>query len=104
VSRPTPEDNPFNAWATKVIVENVNEEERSLGLLAGKRVILKDNICLAGIPCEFGTKVFENWVPETDATVVKRVLEAGGTVSSFPLPPSVALLTFLFKDYRESDV
>lgn len=80
VSRPAPEENPFNAWATQALVENINEEERSLGLLAGKKIILKDNICLAGVPCEFGTKVFENWVPQTDATVVTRTLEAGGTI------------------------
>lgn len=38
-------------------------------------------MCLAGVPCEFGTAVFSGWVPTTDATVVTRILEAGGTVS-----------------------
>ncbi|EKM58558.1 uncharacterized protein PHACADRAFT_252996 [Phanerochaete carnosa HHB-10118-sp] len=80
VSRPGLEENSFNAWATKAIVENANEDERSHGLLAGKKVVLKDNICLAGVPCEFGTKVFEDWIPRTDATVVTRTLEAGGTI------------------------
>ena len=41
----------------------------------------QDNICLAGVPCDFGTKVFSDWVPTTDATVVTRILEAGGKVS-----------------------
>lgn len=80
MSRPSPDENPYNAWATKVTVENVNPEEARKGALSGKKVILKDNICLAGVPCDFGTKVFENWVPKTDATVVARVLEAGGQV------------------------
>lgn len=80
VSRPSVGENPYNAWATKVTVENTNSEEASTGLLAGKKIILKDNICLAGVPCDFGTKVFENWVPKTDATVVTRVLEAGGQI------------------------
>lgn len=83
ISQPTPDDNPHNAWATKVIVENANSEEASLGSLAGKTVVLKDNICLAEVPCEFGTKVFEGWVPKTDATVVTRVLEAGGKVCAY---------------------
>lgn len=82
MSRPAPDENPYNAWATKVTVENASVEEASTGPLAGKKVILKDNICLAGVPCDFGTKVFENWIPKTDATVVTRVLEAGGQVES----------------------
>lgn len=75
------EDNPLNAWATKVIVRNVNEDEVAAGILAGQRVVLKDNVCLAGVPCHFGTDVFAGWVPQTDATVVTRILEAGGTIT-----------------------
>lgn len=37
-------DNPFNAWAVKVTVQNVNESEREEGLLHGQRVVLKVNI------------------------------------------------------------
>ncbi|KAH9928393.1 amidase signature domain-containing protein [Fomitopsis serialis] len=73
-------ENPYNAWATKVVVEDVNKEEAEAGILTGKRVVLKDNVCLAGVPCHFGTDVFTDWVPQTDATVVTRVLEAGGTI------------------------
>lgn len=62
-------------------MQDINADAASPGLLAGKKVALKDNICLAGVPCEFGTKVFEDWVPKTDATVVTRVLEAGAVVS-----------------------
>lgn len=47
--------------------------------------IIQDNVCLAGVPCEFGTKVFSDWIPTTDATVVTRILEAGGTVRYFVL-------------------
>ncbi|KAI0696921.1 amidase signature domain-containing protein [Cytidiella melzeri] len=76
VVRPLPEDNSYNAWATKATVPGADE-----GVLLGKTVVLKDNICLAGVPCEFGTKVFSDWIPNTDATVVKRVLEAGATIT-----------------------
>ncbi|KAF9818831.1 hypothetical protein IEO21_02487 [Rhodonia placenta] len=88
------EDNPLNAWATKVIVRNVNEDEVAAGILAGQRVVLKDNVCLAGVPCHFGTDVFAGWVPQTDATVVTRILEAGGTlpsVSAFGISNTSAL-------------
>lgn len=81
VFRPASDDNPYNAWATCATVQDVNADAASPRLLAGKKVVLKDNICLAGVPCEFGTKVFEDWVPKTDATVVTRVLEAGAVVS-----------------------
>lgn len=48
-------------------------------------VSYQDNVCLAGVPCEFGTKVFSEWVPTTDATVVTRILEGGGTVRTHAL-------------------
>ncbi|GBE87908.1 Glutamyl-tRNA amidotransferase subunit A [Sparassis crispa] len=78
---PSPEDNSYNAWATKVTVQNNNQDEAAAGILSGKRVVLKDNICLAGVPCYFGTDVFTDWVPTTDAIVVTRVLEAGGIIT-----------------------
>ncbi|KAL4244303.1 Amidase signature (AS) superfamily protein [Abortiporus biennis] len=81
VYRPSPQDNPFNAWATKATVKNANEEEAASGMLYGKTVVLKDNIALAGVPCEFGTSVFSDWVPTLDATVVTRILQAGGTIT-----------------------
>src|SRR3546814_5495555 len=42
--RPQPSENPLNAWYVKT-------EERGAprGPLSGKKVVLKDNICLAGV-------------------------------------------------------
>ena len=40
-----PRENPLNAWAVKSEVRGA-----AYGPLAGKRVVLKDNICLAGVP------------------------------------------------------
>ncbi|KAI0733549.1 amidase signature enzyme [Fomitopsis betulina] len=77
----SPEDNAYNAWATKATVKTTDKEEATNGSLAGKRIVLKDNICLAGVPCHFGTDVFTDWVPKTDATVVTRVLSAGGKIT-----------------------
>jgi amidase len=50
------------------------------GLLAGKRVSFKDHIAVAGIPETFGAFAMEGFVPNYDATVVSRSLEAGATV------------------------
>ena len=50
------------------------------GKLKGKTVVLKDNIMLAGVPMMNGAATLEGYVPDIDATVVQRVLDAGGTI------------------------
>lgn len=74
--RPGPEENPFNAWYWKTEIKGSES-----GVLAGKKVAVKDNICVAGVPMMNGSQVLEGYVPEIDATVVTRVLEAGGTIA-----------------------
>ncbi|KAF8526671.1 amidase signature domain-containing protein, partial [Hysterangium stoloniferum] len=80
VHYPTKEENKLDGWAWKVTVKNLNDEAKN-GPLYGKTVCLKDNVCLADVPCLNGTDVFSNWVPKTDATVVTRILEAGGIIT-----------------------
>ena len=41
---------------------------------------MKDNICLAGVPMMNGASTLEGYVPDVDATVVQRILDAGGTI------------------------
>ena len=73
--RPGPADNPLNAWAVKSEVRGA-----PYGPLSGKRVVLKDNVCLAGVPMMNGASTLEGYVPDVDATVVTRILDAGGTI------------------------
>jgi amidase len=73
--RPSAEENRYNAWYWKCSVPGADA-----GPLAGKRVVAKDNICVAGIPMMNGSRVLEGYVPEFDATVITRVLEAGGEI------------------------
>ncbi len=73
--RPEPEENPLGAWYWRTDIQGA-----SSGLLAGKTVAIKDNICVAGVPMMNGTKVLEGYTPEVDATVVARILEAGGRI------------------------
>ena len=47
------------------------------GKLSNKRVAVKDSICVAGVPMMNGSKLMEGYVPEFDATVVTRILDAG---------------------------
>ena len=74
--RPESEDNPYNAWCREVVVKGASE-----GKLQGKRIALKDNIMLAQVPMLHGTWVMDGYVPEVDATVVMRILDAGGEIA-----------------------
>jgi len=46
----------------------------------GKKIALKDNICVAGVPMMNGSAVLEGFVPDVDATIVTRILDAGGEI------------------------
>jgi amidase len=73
--RPTGAENTHNAWYIKTTVTGAAE-----GKLKGKSVVLKDNIMLAGVPMMNGASTMEGYMPDIDATVVQRVLDAGGTI------------------------
>jgi amidase len=73
--RPGPEENTLNAWAVKSEVKGASH-----GPLSGKKIVLKDNVCLAGVPMMNGARTLEGYVPDIDATIVTRMLDAGGTI------------------------
>lgn len=65
----------YNAWITRCTVEPT-----ASGALDGWTIGVKDNVSVAGVELTCGSRVFEGYVPPRDATVVDRVLAAGGTV------------------------
>src|SRR5262249_28858828 len=73
--RPQPADNPLGAWYWRTEIRGA-----PAGPLAGKTVAIKDNVCVAGVPMMNGCSVLEGYVPEIDATIVTRILDAGGTI------------------------
>lgn len=73
--RPSREDNPLNAWAVRTALCTDGG-----GLLTGRTVALKDNICLAGVPLLAGSALLEGFIPDIDATVAQRVLAAGAEI------------------------
>jgi len=73
--RPSPSENPLNAWYYKTEVHGAVD-----GPLRGRRIVLKDNVALAGVPMMNGTSILEGYTPEIDATVVTRMLDAGATI------------------------
>lgn len=75
-TRATRSDDPSNAWLVRSHIQTTTE-----GSLAGKRVAVKDNTMVAGLPMHGGTTTLEGYVPEIDATVVARLLDAGAIVA-----------------------
>lgn len=74
--RPDRTEDPNNAWYRKTSIKGAPE-----GKLKGKRISLKDNIMLAGVPMMNGAGSLEGYVPDFDATVVTRILDAGGEIA-----------------------
>jgi len=75
---PDKTNNNLNAWAWRCTCTHSSPPQQTLD---GRTICLKDNIAMAGIPCLVGTDTFVGWTPVTDATVVTRILEHGGTIT-----------------------
>jgi amidase len=73
--QPTPEENPYNAWYVKTDIKGA-----ARGKLKGKSVVIKDNVMIAGVPMMNGAATLEGYMPEIDATVATRLLDAGATI------------------------
>jgi amidase len=73
--RPAPEDNPLNGWYWRCHIEGAPS-----GVLQGEKVALKDVVCLAGVPMMNGSQLLEGYIPDGDATIVTRMLDAGATI------------------------
>ena len=69
-------EDPYNIYIRKCLVRGA-----ASGVLQGKRVGLKDAIMVAGIPMTCGSQVLsEGFVPDMDAVVVERLLDAGASI------------------------
>jgi amidase len=73
---PTPAENPHGAWAWMGPITGSGK-----GLLAGKAVGVKDNTLVRGMPMRNGSQVLDGFIADSDATVVTRILAAGGTIA-----------------------
>ncbi|RXT54205.1 amidase [Bradyrhizobium betae] len=73
--RPEGDENKHGAWIAKVNIKGATS-----GPLAGKKVAIKDTYSLAGVPLTNGASVLEGYVPEFDAPVITRLLDAGAEV------------------------
>jgi len=75
ISWPSPQENILNAWYVKSTIKG-----RPSGKLNNKTFVLKDNISVAGVPMMNGASTLRGYVPNIDATIVTRILDASGTI------------------------
>ena len=74
-ARPTRQEDPFNA-----ILRRCRIKGATAGKLAGKRFGLKNNISVAGMPMTSGSGLLNDYVADTDATIVTRLLDEGAEI------------------------
>ncbi|KAI0151805.1 putative amidase [Xylariaceae sp. FL1272] len=80
---PTAEQNPFNGWIHRCELKSASPKN---ALLNGRSIAIKDNIAIGGLPTTLGTspKILrrDDILPPSsiDATIVSRILSAGGIV------------------------
>lgn len=79
-ARPEPADDPLNGIVRHCSVTAAPEVTN--GPLSGVSVGVKDTICVAGIPMSCASRLLYDYTPDIDATVVKRILEAGGHITA----------------------
>lgn len=76
--RLTPAEDPLNAVVRTCSVKLPGAR----GRLAGKSIGVKDTICVAGIPMSCASRLLYDYTPDIDATIVTRILEAGGHITA----------------------
>lgn len=74
-TQPPSNINPYNAWARMTEIVGA-----SSGKLSGKTLAIKDNMHIAGVPMTCGSNFLRGFVSSSTATVVARILDAGGRI------------------------
>jgi amidase len=74
--RPAEGEDEHHAWLWRCDLQDADAD----GVLAGRTVGFKDTIAVAGLPLTGGTFALDGLVSDVDATVVTRVLAAGGRI------------------------
>ncbi|MEL7312962.1 MAG: amidase, partial [Pseudomonadota bacterium] len=89
LARITRFDDTLNAYATvtaDAALESAGAADAELsqgidrGPLHGVPIAIKDLCATAGIRTTAGSRLYENWVPESDATVVRKLRDAGAVL------------------------
>ena len=73
---PAAAENELGAWYVRTDLKG-----RDSGPLKGRTVAIKDNILVANVPMMNGASILEGFIPDFDATVVTRLLDAGAEIT-----------------------
>lgn len=69
------DDNLLGAWWVKTHIDRAPS-----GKLHGRTIAIKDNVFVAGVPLMNGASILKGYIPPFDATIVTRILDAGGEI------------------------
>jgi len=61
------------ASAAARAVDQKRKDGKALGALAGVPIVIKDNLCVRGMPMTCGSRILEGYVPPYDAHVIERL-------------------------------
>jgi aspartyl-tRNA(Asn)/glutamyl-tRNA(Gln) amidotransferase subunit A len=61
-------------------LDRLLEDGTCLGPLHGVPIAIKDNIATAGVRTTMASRIYADWVPEEDATVVRRLKQGGAVI------------------------
>ena len=78
-ARPSPAEDPYNGVVRSCSVKATGGAR---GALAGKNIGIKDTVSIAGLPMTCASRLLYDFVPDSDATVVTRILKAGGHITA----------------------
>lgn len=74
--RPAEAEDPLNVFIRKCRVKGADD-----GPLSGRSIGLKDHVAVAGVPMTLGSHFMEGYIPDFDATIATRLLDAGATIA-----------------------
>ncbi len=80
------------AWAAAEASGARQASGNRLGLLDGIPVSVKDNIFVGGLPAQWGSLLFRDFVPDRDDICVERLRAAGAVIIGKTTTPELAML------------
>lgn len=72
--------NIFTGIDWKWLEKHLERQEKLDGPLSGKRIVIKDNINVKGLPVTCGSNMLKSYKALYNATVIEKILAAGGII------------------------